>query len=73
MLVWSMFGLEQMWGCLTRWMTQTSHPEASMINFWKAYIAYCQAPFHYLPENYAAPVVLQISRKLATRWTHMYS
>ena len=40
---WSMFGFERPWGRLTRWMTQTSHPEATMINSWKAFITCCIA------------------------------
>lgn len=40
---WSMFGFERMWGRLTRWMTQTSHPEATMVNSWKAFVTCCQA------------------------------
>ena len=40
---WSMFGFERMWGRLTRWMTQKSHPEATMMNSWKAFMTCCQA------------------------------
>lgn len=40
---WSMFGFERLWGRLTRWMTQTSHPEATMMNSWKAFITCCNA------------------------------
>ena len=29
---WSMFGFERLWCRLEKWMTQTSHPEATMIN-----------------------------------------
>ena len=34
---WSMFGFERLWGRLTKWMLQTSHPEATMINAFKAF------------------------------------
>ena len=40
---WSMFGFERLWGRLTKWMTQTSHPEATMVNAWKAFITCCVA------------------------------
>ena len=40
---WSMFGFERLWGRLTKWMTQTSHPEATMVNAWKAFITCCIA------------------------------
>ena len=40
---WSMFGFERLWGRLTKWMTQTSHPEATMVNAWKAFITSCKA------------------------------
>jgi len=40
---WSMFGFERLWGRLTKWMTQTSHPEATMVNSWKAFMTCCQA------------------------------
>ena len=40
---WSMFGFERLWGRLTKWMTQTSHPEATMVNSWKAFITSCKA------------------------------
>ncbi|KAL3138912.1 hypothetical protein ABBQ32_005732 [Trebouxia sp. C0010 RCD-2024] len=40
---WSMFGFERLWGRLTKWMTQTSHPEATMVNSWKAFVTSCNA------------------------------
>ena len=32
-----MFGYERLWGRLTQWMLQTSHPEATMLNAFKAF------------------------------------
>ena len=40
---WSMFGFERLWCRLKNWMTQTSHPEATMINSWKAFTTCCIA------------------------------
>ena len=40
---WSRFGLERLWGRLIKWMTQTSHPEATMVSAWKALITCCVA------------------------------
>ncbi len=40
---WSIFGFERLWGRLTKWMSQTSHPEATMVNSWKAFITSCNA------------------------------
>ena len=40
---WSMFGFERLWDRLTRCMFQTSHPEATMIKSWKAFITCCIA------------------------------
>ena len=34
---WSMFGFERLWNRLTQWMSQRSHPEATMLNAFKAY------------------------------------
>ena len=40
---WSLFGLEPLCGRLKRWMTQTSHPEATMIKSRKAFMTCCVA------------------------------
>lgn len=40
---WSMFGFERLWGRLSLSETQTSHPEATMVNAWKAFITCCVA------------------------------
>lgn len=34
---WSMFGFERLWNRLTQWMLQTTHPEATMMNAFKAF------------------------------------
>jgi len=34
---WSMFGFERMWYRLIHWMTQRSHPEATIMNAFKAF------------------------------------
>ena len=34
--VWSMFGFERLWGRLIRWMSQKTHPEATMLNAFMA-------------------------------------
>ncbi len=34
-------GSERLWRRLTKWMTRTSHPEATMVNAWKAFITCC--------------------------------
>ena len=34
---WSMFGFERLWNRTTQWMSQRSHPEATMLNAFKAY------------------------------------
>ena len=38
---WAMFGFEHFWKHLTDWMTQTSHPEATMTNAHYAFKASC--------------------------------
>ena len=38
---WAMFGFERFWKHLTDWMTQTSHPEATMFNAHFAFKATC--------------------------------
>ena len=43
---WAMFGFERMWKHLKDWMTQKSHPEATMFNAHAAFKAACLA----LPE-----------------------
>ena len=40
---WSMFGFERFWKHLTDWMSQTSHPEATMFNAHHAFKAACLA------------------------------
>lgn len=44
--VWAMFGFERFWKHLTDWMTQKSHPEATIFNAHYAFKAACLA----LPE-----------------------
>lgn len=47
---WSMFGFERMWYRLLGWMTQKSHPEATMLNAFRAFTQACIA----LPDQMAA-------------------
>lgn len=49
-----MFGFERLWGRLVKWMTQKSHPEATMLNAFRAFTKACIA----LPEQMS---LLQVS------------
>lgn len=40
---WSMFGYERFWNRLMQWMSQRSHPEATMMNAFKAFTTICLA------------------------------
>lgn len=40
---WSMFGYERFWNRLIQWMSQRSHPEATMMNAFKAFTTVCMA------------------------------
>lgn len=52
--VWAMFGFERFWKHLTDWMSQTSHPEATMFNAHYAFKAACLALTHVEAEQLLA-------------------
>lgn len=55
---WSMFGPERMWNRLISWMTQMSHPEATIMNAFRAFTSATLAMpsvFQELPDSLAEP------------------
>jgi len=63
---WSMFGFERLWGRLLKWMTQKSHPEATMLNAFRAFTKACVA----LPEQMSA---LHVDRAHSVFWSQTHT